>query len=132
MIIVDTSALLAIILGEPEEDSFTDILLLQDCAIGSATLLEAHMTLARHENEDLYRSLDFLIDRPNIEQIPFEAQHLVIAKRAFDFFGKGRSHPARLNFGDCMAYAIAKVADAPLLFKGDDFVHTDIRPAIAV
>lgn len=73
--------------------------------------------------------LNFLVDRPNAEVIPFDQDHLIIAKSAFERFGRGSGHPAKLNYGDCMSYAIAMERGIPLLFKGEDFPHTDIEPA---
>jgi ribonuclease VapC len=130
MIAVDTSALLAIVLDEPEAELFAKTLLSQDCLIGAPTALECHFALRRFGKPKLTRTLQHLIGARTLETVPFGSGHLPIAKSAFDRYGKGIGHRARLNFGDCLAYAVAKLADVPLLFKGDDFVHTDIAAAI--
>lgn len=72
-----------------------------------------------------------MLQRLNIVVVPFEPGHAEIARLAFRTYGKGSQHPARLNYGDCMAYALAKATGRPLLFKGDDFPHTDVTPALA-
>jgi ribonuclease VapC len=87
------------------------------------------MVAHRHVSSAQYRDLLKILSWRNIAVIEFSAAHAEIAHRAFRDFGKGRGHPAGLNFGDCMAYAVALHASAPLLFKGDDFVHTNIPPA---
>jgi len=76
-------------------------------------------------------AVDKFLDRYAVELRSVDETQLRIARIAFDRFGKGRGHPARLNFGDCFAYALAKSLGAPLLYKGDDFAHTDIAAALA-
>ncbi len=71
-------------------------------------------------------TLEDMIGQPNVTVIPFDVGHFLLAADAFRRFGRGRGHPARLNFGDCLAYAVAKRAVAPLLYKGDDFGQTDL------
>jgi ribonuclease VapC len=129
VIAVDTSALIAVIAGEPEAADFASLLAQNDCLIGAPTQFEAMMVAKRLASDDLYRDLIRIFSWKNVAIVDFSAIHVEIAHSAFDKFGKGRGHRARLNFGDCMAYAVASRASAPLLFKGDDFVHTDIRPA---
>ncbi len=73
--------------------------------------------------------LDKVLNAPRIEVVAFDQRIFENAREAFDRFGRGR-HPAKLNFGDCMAYAVAKAHDVPLLYKGDDFARTDIRAAL--
>jgi len=131
MIAVDSSAILAVILDEPEAEIFAKTLLSQDCRIGAPTALECHFALARFGEPKLTRALRRLLSIRTLETVPFGAGHLRIAKSALDRYGEGFGHRARLNFGDCLAYAVAKLADAPLLFKGDDFVHTDISLALS-
>jgi ribonuclease VapC len=126
MIAVDSSALLAIVLDEPEAEIFARTLLSQDCLIGAPTALESHFALRRFGKPKLARTLQHLLGVRTLETVAFSSEHLRIAKSALEKYGKGLGHRAQLNFGDCLAYAVAKLADVPLLFKGDDFVHTDI------
>jgi len=76
------------------------------------------------------RRFDALCERIGMVVIPFDEQQARIAREAYRDFGKGSGHPARLNFGDCLAYALAKAMDEPLLYKGSDFSHTDVRSAL--
>jgi ribonuclease VapC len=131
MIAVDSSALLAIVLDEPEAEIFARTLLSQDCLIGAPTALESHFALRRFGKPKLTRTLQHLLGVRTLETIAFSSEHLRIAKSALEKYGKGLGHRAQLNFGDCLAYAVAKLADVPLLFKGDDFVHTDIAAAFS-
>lgn len=125
----DSSALLAIILQEADRDVFAgkvrgaEILL-----IGAPTALEASMALFRAEGEDSFRIVRETLESFDTLIVNFTADHATAASEAFLRYGKGR-HPAGLNLGDCMAYAIAKHSGYPLLFKGDDFSKTDITPA---
>ena len=74
--------------------------------------------------------VDRFLSRPTVRVVAFGLEHYRLAAAAFDRYGKGRGHPAQLNFGDCMAYAVAKARDVPLLYKGDDFAQTDVRRAL--
>jgi ribonuclease VapC len=128
MIIVDTSAIIAMILEEPNYQSFAAKMLMDDVrAISPVTLLEATMVLSRAYSEPR-TALDPFLRRANITVCTVDAAHAEFAQEAFLKFGKGR-HPARLNFGDCFSYAAAKALNAPLLYVGDDFAKTDIRAA---
>ena len=129
VIVVDTSALLAIVLDEPERPAFGEYLLSVDCLVATPTVLEAHLALDRFRAREIHPVLDLLLNRPNVDIVPFDEGHLRLARSAFDLYGRGRGNPARLNFGDCMSYALARERNLPLLFKGDDFVHTDLKPA---
>ncbi|MFG1373180.1 type II toxin-antitoxin system VapC family toxin [Xanthobacter oligotrophicus] len=126
MIAVDTSALVAMALGEPEADAFARIIARETALIGTPTLLETRMVLVNRIGDHALAFIDAIIHRPSIRPVAFSLQLSDLAAEAFDRFGKGR-HPAGLNFGDCMAYAVAKAHDVPLLFKGDDFSCTDVR-----
>ena len=130
MIAVDSSALLAIALKEAERDAFTDVIGTNHCLIGAVTVLESHMVLRERVGAEGVEYIDGLLARPHVELIGFDYELLPLARLAFDRYGKGR-HRAGLNFGDCMTYALAKVHDVPLLFKGDDFRLTDIRAALS-
>ena len=122
----DTSALMAIL--QREEDSPRFILAVTGAAavrISAGTALEAHI-VALHLG--VSRELQELLDEIGVEIVPFDARQAELAADGYRRFGKGR-HRAGLNFGDCFAYALAKAADEPLLFKGDDFAHTDVSIA---
>jgi ribonuclease VapC len=127
MIALDTSALIAIVAKEAE--AFATIVAENECLIGALTQFEAAMVANRETSGGLYRDLLKILSWKNVAIIDFSAAHAAFAYRAFREFGRGRGHRAALNYGDCMAYAVASVAAAPLLFKGDDFAHTDI-PAV--
>jgi ribonuclease VapC len=126
---VDTSAIIAVIRSEPEASHILDVLgSAEQRLLSAATLLEASMVTASRVSET--ERLDIFVQRAALEIVPFSAGEASIGAEAFRKFGKGSGHPAKLNFGDCFAYALAKSRNLPLLFKGDDFVHTDIRPAL--
>lgn len=128
--IVDTSALIAILFEEPEGHLFdVAILNTEDSRISSASYLEAAMVLLARRGADGVRALDLLILRSGIEIVSFTESHARLARFAFERYGKGR-HPAKLNFGDCIAYALAKETGEELLFKGTDFALTDIAVAV--
>ena len=91
--------------------------------------METRLVLESHAPGRADALLRHFVARKSITIIAFDAAMFQAASDAFARFGKGRGHPAKLNFGDCMAYATAKVRAVPLLFKGSDFVHTDIKPA---
>lgn len=128
MIAVDTSALVAIVLGEPDAESFLTVLRSDPVIVGAATAVEAEIVVEARQGPDAARDLRLLLTGAVNEVVPFDADHATIAVEAWRRFGKGR-HPAGLNFGDCLSYATARVHDVPLLFKGDDFTKTDI-PAV--
>lgn len=127
--VVDTSALIAILSREPEAEDYRRRLdEASDRLISTATLLEASMVvLSRHGDAGL-GLLRSLMTELDLQPVAFTADQAEAAVDAFRQFGKGR-HPAGLNFGDCFAYALAKVMDRPLLFKGDDFARTDVVTA---
>jgi ribonuclease VapC len=97
-------------------------------AIGAPTLFETAMVLVSREGTSGMRALLRFLDDYRVTLLDFDEWHVEAAVRAFVRYGKGR-HPARLNYGDCMTYAVAKLAGAPLLFVGDDFARTDLEPA---
>jgi ribonuclease VapC len=124
--VIDTSALVAILKREPERRAFIEAIEAADARLMSvATFVEISIVIeARHGAEGL-RDLDHLIGRAGIEFVPVNADHGTLAREAFSRFGKGR-HRAGLNYGDCFSYALAISTGEPLLFKGDDFLHTDV------
>lgn len=129
--VIDTSALLAILLNEPERRAFAEAIEAADsCSMSAASLLETSLVIESRFGAEGSRDLDQLVEKARIELVPFDAEQLAIARRAFSRFGKGR-HLAGLNFGDCFAYALARHLGEPLLFKGKDFALTDIEEAIS-
>jgi len=130
-IVVDTSAIIAILRDEPEKDHFVDAILTANPRFMSAvSLQEAGMVVAGRRGEAAaWETLDALVTRLNLEIVAHDAALARIARQAFLRFGKGR-HPARLNFGDCAAYALARANGLALLFKGKDFAKTDIAAAV--
>lgn len=133
MIAVDTSAIVAIALGEPEADVFKAVLRHDGILIGWPTLFEIRIVLAVKGFTNATEIVQQLAVAPNVTAVPFDGKHYGAAEAAFVTFGKGR-HPAALNMGDCFSYAVARIARAPLLFKGGDFSQTDIdrHPASAI
>ncbi len=131
MIVIDTSAIIAILHREPESDELGAALYTaQRRIIGAPTLFEMRQVMGgRYGRAGIEVADDFLGDA-GIETLDWTAHMADLATDAFRSFGKGQGHPAQLNFGDCMAYAVAKALNAPLLFKGDDFVRTDIPSAL--
>lgn len=131
MIVVDTSALMAIMLDEPEAGSFMEAMSgASECLLSAMNYLEASMVFSRTEDVDgTFEALDGFLMEAGVSIHPFDARQAKVARSAFARYGKGR-HPAALNFGDCAAYALALTMTAPLLFKGDDFARTDIEPAV--
>jgi ribonuclease VapC len=130
LIVVDSSALLAIYFDEPEKSSFAQIVGSADSPrIGAPNLLEASMVVEERNGEAGCRQLDRIIVNLGLDVVAFEAAHVQVAREAFRKYGKGR-HRAALNFGDCCAYALARALDRPLLFKGNDFALTDLKRAV--
>ena len=129
--IVDTSALIAILKREPEQPLFSQLLRdSPDAKISAATYLEASIVVDSARDPKVSRTLDDLIEHARITIEPVTTEQAQIARQAYRDYGKGSGHPANLNFGDCFAYALARSKREPLLFKGDDFIHTDLRPAV--
>ena len=129
MIALDTSAIAAIALEEPEARVFAEMVGSEACVIGWPTILESHMVLKSIPFRRGLDVLDMVLDAPRLRVLAFDRQLFEGARTAFNRFGRGY-HKAKLNFGDCMSYAVAKLHDVPLLFKGDDFPLTDIRAAL--
>jgi ribonuclease VapC len=127
MIVVDTSAVIAIIQAEPECTTFVDHVRHADRALMSAvSMLEAAMVLRARRGPAGVAELVDLIQAMVIEVAPFDAAQADGALQAFAVYGKGQHPKARLNLGDCASYALAKAMGAPLLFKGNDFAATDL------
>lgn len=127
--IVDTSALVAVVLREPDYDLIIDKLSAATTpGIGTPTLAELGIVLSARLERDAHAIIVRILDEFDIAQVNFGPDHWREALSAFNRFGRGR-HRARLNFGDCCTYAVARLADEPLLCIGDDFPHTDVAIA---
>ncbi len=128
--IVDTSALIAIVKLEPEAASIARAMeKAETLRISAGTLLEAFIVADGYRIPKLSARLEEIVDHPRMVIEPVTAEQARIARQAYRDYGKGSGHPANLNFGDCFSYALAREKREPLLYKGDDFVHTDLRPA---
>ncbi len=124
--IVDSSALLAILFSEPEKEEFLQIIQREQCSMSGANYLESAIRVDSFRDPVLSRIFDELIRELKIKIEPITVEQILEARNAFKDFGKGSGHKASLNFGDCFAYALSKGKREPLLFKGEDFIHTDI------
>ncbi|MBF0665294.1 MAG: type II toxin-antitoxin system VapC family toxin [Brevundimonas sp.] len=127
MIVVDTSALIAVAANEPEAAACEAALIANDLLLSAATLAETLIVARRKQVED---SVQVLLDSLGPEVIEVSEGLAVMAAEAYGRWGKG-VHPARLNYGDCFSYALAALYECPLLYLGDDFARTDIRSALA-
>ncbi len=124
--VIDTSALLAILQDEPERRAFNEAIeAAESRSMSTATFVEASMILESRYGPEGLRTLDLFIAKAEIKLVSLDTDQAHIARRAFSRFGKGR-HPAGLNYGDCFSYALARSLDESLLHKGDDFSQTDI------
>lgn len=129
--ILDTSALAAIFFGEPEAENFARLILAADvCRLGVVSHLELAIVLERQARPDAARQAEAFLRAASIVVEPVSLQQGALARQAYYDVGRGR-HRARLTFGDCFAYALAKAMDEPVLFKGQDFAQTDVRVARA-
>jgi len=131
--ILDSSAVVAMLRYEPEAAAF--MIAANDAdsrLLSAANFLETAMVIDRYQDAAARRSLDDFLETSEITVVPVTVAQAHLARAAFRDFGRGSGHPARLNFGDCFAYALAKDTSEPLLFKGNDFSHTDITPAVTL
>src|SRR5689334_6388647 len=128
--VLDTSALLALLLDEPEAEAFRAAVE-EDTTrlVSAATLFETAVVIETRKGEPGGHELDVLVHKAEVVVVPVDPEQVSEARRAYRRFGKGR-HPAALNFGDVFAYALARTSGEPLLFKGDDFAKTDIGRVI--
>jgi len=128
--IIDTSAIIAILTDEPERLAFNEAIERADsCLMSAASFVEASIVIESSRGYDGLRDFDLFLASTGIEIVPVDVEQARIAREAFRRFGKGR-HPASLNYGDCFSYALAKDTNQPLLFKGKDFAATDLQRAI--
>ncbi|GAA4202381.1 type II toxin-antitoxin system VapC family toxin [Microbispora amethystogenes] len=129
--IIDTSAIVAILRGEPDAVDLARAI--RDAParrMSAGTYLELAAVVERARDPAASRLLDDLLTRIRVQIMPVTADQARTARRAYWDFGKGSGHKAGLNFGDCFSYALARECQEPLLFTGDDFVHTDVTPAL--
>lgn len=130
MIVVDTSALIAILDKEPDAALYAEAIAEADSPlISAATLLELHIVMLNRRGARAAQIVDRLIQEAGFQIEYFTAQHLELAREAYARYGKGRNS-AGLNYGDCFSYALAKATGLPLLFKGEDFSKTDLPSAL--
>jgi len=130
MITVDTSALIAVLRGEADAESLLIILNDADAIqMSAATYVEASIVADSTGDPVLSARFDELLDQLEVVVVDVTAEQAVRARRAYSSYGKGSGHSALLNYGDCFAYALATDTRSPLLFKGNDFGHTDVRSA---
>ncbi len=129
--IVDTSALVAIIALEPDAAEFlTALENAEVLRISAATCLEATIVLNRRGDPTLEGKFEAMLNDAGFVIEPVTMEQSRMARQAHRDYGKGTGHPAQLNFGDCFSYALARDKREPILFKGDDFSHTDLRSAL--
>lgn len=129
MIALDTSAIVAIAIDEAEGKIFDELIVRRRAIVGTPTLFETRMVLGSLMPAFVDTFIGRLIDSPSIRAVEFTLDTYRAAADAFSRYGRGRGHAACLNFGDCLTYAVAETHAVPLLFKGNDFIHTDLVPA---
>ncbi|TMJ64724.1 MAG: type II toxin-antitoxin system VapC family toxin [Alphaproteobacteria bacterium] len=131
--VIDSSALIALLGGEAETAQFVVAIAAASSRVVSApTYLEAAIVISARWGVQAQEKFDRLLANLAIEILPFTHDQAIVAATAYRQYGKGSGHAAELNFGDCFSYALAKLRNEPLLFKGNDFSHTDLRAAITV
>jgi ribonuclease VapC len=127
--VIDTSALVAILMDEEERDEFIELIAAASARrISAATVLEAGIVMEARKGEHAGREMDLFLHRARVEVVAVDADQVEIARAAHRRFGQGR-HPAGLNLGDCFSYALARSRGESLLFEGEDFARTDVMPA---
>lgn len=129
--IIDSSAIIAILRNEPDAPELANRIEQADhCFISAAIFVEVSAIVMRSADAEGIEYLDRFIKEVAIIIQPVTAKQAFIAREAYQKFGKGSKHPAQLNFGDCFSYALAKELNEPLLYKGNDFIHTDVLSAL--
>jgi ribonuclease VapC len=130
--VIDSSALIALLLAEPEADAFVAVVAGSSSrSISAGSYLETTIVMLARSGPDAPEKVDRLLAELSIAIVPFTRDQADLAITAYRQYGKGSGHPASLNFGDCFTYALAKLTDEPVLFKGNDFSLTDMRVASA-
>jgi ribonuclease VapC len=129
--IVDSSAIIAILRGEPEAEAFAEAMEnTPSLRMSAATLFEASIVADGYRDPKLSARFDEIVEMPKMVIEPVTVAQAKIAREAYRNYGKGSGHAANLNFGDCFSYALAREKREPMLWKGDDFGHTDLRAAV--
>jgi ribonuclease VapC len=128
--VLDTSALLAILQDEPERRKFNEAIeAAEACYLSAASFVEVSIVVESRYGAEGLRQLDAFLERAGVETAAVDLEQAKLARTAFSRYGKGR-HPAGLNYGDCFSYALARTLAEPLLYKGEDFARTDVAAAI--
>jgi len=128
--VIDSSALLAVLLGEPEAERIAHAIAADPRRLASAfSILETAIVIETKKGENAGRELDLLVHRAQIDVVVMDGGQVELARSAYRKFGKGR-HPAGLTIGDCCSYALSRYTGEPLLFRGDDFARTDVARAL--
>ena len=125
--IVDSSVFVAVLMAEPGADELSDLLESERISVSAATLTECTIVLHGKGGEEKTLAFNELLRLTRATVVPLDEAQARLASDAYRRYGRGSGHPARLNYGDCFSYALAITRDEPLLFKGDDFIHTDVR-----
>lgn len=129
--IIDSSAFIAMLRAEPEASSFVEVLTRSSARrLSAANFVEVAIAIDAGRNPVSSAQVDTFIRTAQIEIVAVTESQAHLARAAYRDYGKGSGHPAQLNFGDCFAYALAKETGEPLLYKGNDFIHTDLRSAL--
>lgn len=129
--ILDSSAIVAVLTQEPDAKVYADAIEATDsCKVSAATYLETAIVIDSKRVPLASRRFDDFFNRAATAIVPVDRTQVRIAREAYRDFGRGSGHPARLNFGDCFAYALAKALDEPLLYKGQDFSQIDVKSAL--
>jgi ribonuclease VapC len=131
MIAVDTSVLIAVLKNEPDAPLLIGrMATASQRYLSAGSILECGIVVGAKYGDAGLQAMRELCDGLSLDIVPVDVEQSRTGYEAFRRYGRGSSHPAKLNFGDCFAYALAKTRNLPLLFKGDDFIHTDIEPAL--
>ena len=129
--IVDSSVVVAVIRGETDARSYHDVLLgALNARMSAATYVETSLVIDGRRDPVMSHELDRYLATMRVEVVDLTVPQARLARAAHRDYGRGSGHPAKLNLGDCFAYALAKDTGEPLLYKGDDFSHTDVIPAV--
>lgn len=129
--ILDTSAVIAVVLGEEYSAALSEVIdSAPSLSMAAPTYVELSAIASRRLRPEQSRMLERLLESWDIQVVAFDRQQAEAAATAYKVFGKGSGHPAQLNLGDCFSYALASVRNEALLFIGNDFIHTDIEPAL--
>jgi ribonuclease VapC len=129
--VIDSSAIIALLLGEPETAAFVSAIATASTRLVSApSYLETAIVMVSRSGGEAQEKLDRLLSELAAEVVPFTHEQAILAVVAYRQYGRGSGHAAGLNFGDCFTYALAKLRDEPVLFKGNDFSRTDLRSVV--